>query len=132
MTIRRTYSDHRNRREADPGSELVELISKYGLGDVIPVSMSGGNFDTGRIVVPNADTLVTGLPTTVTALILSNQLTTQQTITVSDNAGGVWLNAIKLTPNEFKVFQFHGALWAGIRWNAVTLNAIVGQIIGSQ
>ena len=144
MSIRRTYKIRHNERDGTLGTILAELVGKTepedsqlvqfdGAQEVTVVGGSGSAYDSGRQVLPNTETSVTAVDTTVTAIILSNQTSQVQNVSIKDGLGNLWINAYPMKAKEFLVLGFNGAAFAsGVKWWSDGTTVIIGQVVGRQ
>lgn len=102
-------------------------------GLVVRVVPSAGNYDSDLLAIPAIETQVTDDETKVDAVILSNQTTRTQWVTLKNDLGVSYLNQYPLDPKQFAMLDFKGATFAGgIRWLAKEADAVHGQIVGNQ
>lgn len=102
-----------------------------------PLTACGGtNYDSGIVTLPNSTTVLTSTATCVTAVILMNLTTSQQTVTVTDGQG----SPANLIPPSYDipakssvVFSLYGTrALSGIKWSATNASAVAGIVRGNQ
>lgn len=105
-----------------------------------PPNGCGGTFyESGLTNVPTASTSVTATATCISLITLTNITSSAATVTVQDqstNCNSTFcqvLSSFSIPGNSSLLLQLNGAKFTGgVKWNAGTLNAITGDIVGNQ
>lgn len=129
--------------------QVVALGDPEAWGNIAPVATStpaagaaglvvrpvpaAPSYDSTLQAIPDSATAVTAVDTQVGKVLLSNQTTQQQWVTLTDGGGGAYLNEYPLDPKQLVVLDFGGATLAGgVTWQASLASAVNGQIVGNQ
>jgi hypothetical protein len=104
-----------------------------------PNACSTTAYESGMTFLPTASTSVTATATCVTVIVLNNTSAAAVTVSVQDqstacnSAACNVLSSFSIPANSMMDIPLFGAkMTGGIKWNAGTANALMGDILGNQ